>query len=465
MAATLTGPRGEVPKDTARFADTEIGPAQTKIRPPSGTLANGFAHNERAPAPWFNWLLQQFGALQDHLMYAQLENLKFHHGLSVGFSQPLSLCYVLRDDVTGTPTGDPRSSNPGEDFFEQVVLGDDASTLFISQDGINAVYFLKTNPAVAEDMNDAVWSNAAAPAQLVVVGDNGKVIYGSAITPTVLSPFTNGLVPGSVTGNLNAVCVGYPGGIPANRLFVAVGDGAPAGELITSPDGVTWTDQQLLGVVPAPGTDINDVCWDPDNSVFVAVGQDDGSIPWIATSNDGATWTKQNAINDTNTAGAPGDLEGVAFGRRPDGSGVLVAVGQADGGIAPGLAATMILYSIDGGVTWDRVFDPPVRGVPTLAQLSDVEYINGRFVAVGRSNTLFAGIGERGEYMSSFDGVNWRAHATGWPEKEAGGGAGVLVENFYFNSVAGSPSGIIIAGGVDEVGDTLEAGVWMSLAT
>jgi uncharacterized membrane protein len=127
-----------------------------------------------------------------------------------------------------------------------------------------------------------------------------------------------------------------------NSLFVAVGD---YGAILTSPDGETWTAQNL-------GTDnfFNGVTY--ENGLFVAVGGD-GTI---LTSPDGETWTAQNS-------GTSESLLEATYG-----NGRFVAVGWSG----------TILTSPDGE-TWTA------QNSPTGYPLFGVTYGNGRFVAVGGS--------------------------------------------------------------------------------
>ena len=142
--------------------------------------------------------------------------------------------------------------------------------------------------------------------------------------------------------------------------FVAVGD---MGEILTSPDGITWTERDsgtekdLRGVAYGAGT-------------FVAVG-DKGEI---LTSPDGITWTEM-------TSGAEKDLLGVAYG-----NGRFVAVGSYG----------EILTSPDG-ITWTR------RDSGTERSLNGVAYGNGIFVAVG----------QMGEILTSPDGITWTERCSG----------------------------------------------------
>jgi len=155
-------------------------------------------------------------------------------------------------------------------------------------------------------------------------------------------------------GSLSGVAYG-------NGTFVAVGS---YGEILTSPDGVTWTrrdsgtERSLYGVAYG-------------NGIFVAVG---GYMREILTSPDGIIWTERDS-------GTEKDLSGVAYG-----AGTFVAVGSYG----------EILTSPDG-ITWTR------RDSGTEKDLSGVAYGVGTFIAVG----------SYGEILTSPDGLAWTERCSG----------------------------------------------------
>ena len=208
--------------------------------------------------------------------------------------------------------------------------------------------------------------------------------------------------------------------IYADGRFVAVG-----GAVLTSPDGLSWTEYPrpnnnvLYGVAYGggkfvavggggttayyDGTDwqlgdtvdgqLKDVAYGekPDGTgLFVAVGwKHDSSSgtdqPKVYYSEDGSSWTPASQP-------PTGDLRllGVTYGQKPDGSGLFVAVGW-DGAV----------FTSADGDRWTEV------GSGTSEWLEDVIYAGGRFVAVGSSGTAIA----------STDGEAWSpfgAGISGW---------------------------------------------------
>ena len=163
------------------------------------------------------------------------------------------------------------------------------------------------------------------------------------------------------------------------NVFVVVGQGG-YGDIMTSPDGFTWTvsqnqppNFQIAG--PWKGVTYG-------GGKFVAVGGLGSSQPSVAYSTDGLSWT------EVPRASLPiGDWFGVAYGG-PPGAELFVAVSQ-DG-------PNDVMTSPDG-VSWTArpsPLDPPIRSVA---------WGNGAFMAVSSGESSSGG--PRG--MVSSDGITW----------------------------------------------------------
>lgn len=150
----------------------------------------------------------------------------------------------------------------------------------------------------------------------------------------------------------------------ANDLFVGVGN---SGTIITSPDGVTWT-ERTSGV----NNELNKICY--ANNLFVAVGAN-GTI---ITSPDGETWTQR-------TSGVeglfPNTIKSVVYCSLFN---LFVACGEF----------TKILTSPDG-VTWSEI------------DFTDVgfSYKNCAYYCDELSFILVAG--EASQIYTSNDGLDW----------------------------------------------------------
>ena len=142
-----------------------------------------------------------------------------------------------------------------------------------------------------------------------------------------------------------------------NGMFVAVAQGDADKNIMTSPDGVTWTTRSGGGA-----TSWNNVKF--ENNLFVAVGQ--GGTNQVSTSPDGITWTGRSSI-------AGSVWKSVTYG-----NGTFVAISQGNSGADP--APTKVLTSPDG-ITWTAGTEGPV-GI----NFYDVAFGNGVFAAVEFSN-------------------------------------------------------------------------------
>jgi hypothetical protein len=144
-----------------------------------------------------------------------------------------------------------------------------------------------------------------------------------------------------------------------NNQFIAVGRD---GVIVTSPNGITWTQQSSGTVYELYGITYG-------NNQFVVVGR----FGTILTSPDGVTWTIIRFEYSY-------ELRSVVFGNKE-----FVAVGRKG----------VIITSLDG-ITWtDR----------------SSEAINCDLNSVGFGNNQFIAVGMRGTIITSPDGTKWTGHA------------------------------------------------------
>jgi hypothetical protein len=167
-----------------------------------------------------------------------------------------------------------------------------------------------------------------------------------------------------------------------NGLFVAValgvnstvGNNTAGNRVMTSPDGITWTLSTTSG---ATGTNRwTDVTY--GNGTFVAVSSD-GGTQHVMTSTDSINWTIRTSANDY-------WWNGVTYG-----NGLFVAVAWSGTG-------NRVMTSTDG-ITWTA------RTTPANNDWLDVVYGNGLFVAVASTGT-----GNR--VMTSPDGITWNTRTS-----------------------------------------------------
>jgi YD repeat-containing protein len=175
-----------------------------------------------------------------------------------------------------------------------------------------------------------------------------------------------------------------------NGQFVAVGVG---GTIVTSPDGVTWT-QRSSGTTK----DIYGVVF--GNNLYVAVGAEG----LVMTSSDAITWTIQ-------TSGTQAVLYTVAYGK-----GRYVAVGDglltSTDGINwnfKGFSNTgeLIGSSAQTGGLQANFFPFPFPSAATY-HLAGVSFVNNQFLAVGYILQFdFFGFTYYPKVMTSADGLTW----------------------------------------------------------
>ncbi|MCX6856937.1 MAG: hypothetical protein NTV80_18760 [Verrucomicrobia bacterium] len=216
------------------------------------------------------------------------------------------------------------------------------------------------NPGVFTSTNGSVWSRQKLPR--VNGGLNGIAWSGT----TFAAVGTQGLILTSTNGTtwtprpLPGITLNISEVIWAGNQFVAVGgnrtysQGALSSLVLTSPDGVKWTQQTVNSILP-----LQDIAW--NGSLFVAVGQDE----LVITSPNAINWTKQttNILNSYS-------LNSVAW------SGTnWVVVGEGN----------TIIRSADA-VTWETSNAPSNS---TSAALNDILWTGTEFIVATSAGKLW----------------------------------------------------------------------------
>jgi len=133
----------------------------------------------------------------------------------------------------------------------------------ISTDGVN------WNIITGEHLTSVIWTGT----QYLVTASNGFVFVGSDLQNLTRRKTSTDRLLTSVAWN--------------GSIFVAVGiftTGQTNCTILTSPDGITWTNR----TTPTPVVDLNNIIW--EQNLFVAVGNQ-GTV---LTSPDGITWTRRS---------------------------------------------------------------------------------------------------------------------------------------------------------------------------
>ncbi|MHB1099831.1 MAG: hypothetical protein ACYCZR_09790, partial [Burkholderiales bacterium] len=193
----------------------------------------------------------------------------------------------------------------------------------------------------------------------------------------------------------------------SGSLLVAVGYGqtAPpiAARVVTSTDGLTWTEEN-----GAQNYSLRGVAWSSALGLFVAAGDANGTNPHIASSPDAVTWTTRTPTIAKNIG-----LNAVVWGSDLS---LFVAVGDADGTDA------YVLTSPDG-VVWTE------RSNPKNFALNSVIWTGKQFLACGNADGTDAYI------ITSLNGVTWTEVAN--------------PKNFALNSAAWDGTRYVLVGAAD----------------
>src|SRR5262245_38042131 len=167
--------------------------------------------------------------------------------------------------------------------------------------------------------------------------------------------------------------IGSQGITFAGGLFVAVGGNGSSTNVLTSPDGMTWTPRHADTT-----NDLSAVAW--GNGVYAGVGTQTGPpgtrYAVVVTSPDGAVWTGQRLATNTY-------LRAVTFA-----NGLFVAVGY------DGQSNHQFVMTSTNGTNWSSHY---LTNLPS-ASWEGVTYGNGLFVATSFS---------AGPVLVSPDGINW----------------------------------------------------------
>ncbi|MEO8102392.1 MAG: Ig-like domain-containing protein, partial [Betaproteobacteria bacterium] len=281
-----------------------------------------------------------------------------------------------------------------------VIVG---SGILTSPDGVT---WTPQNPGTPQTLNSVVWSGT----QFVAVGSAGVILTSpDAVTWTSRPSGTpQGLIAVAWSGTKFAatggstVVTSSDGTIwtvttttlpvpvvslaSSGPLFVGVGGNGASGApwVITSPDGVTWTQNNPAGYT------LYSVTW--SGTQFVAVGDaglnfQTGSFNTngtILTSPDGFAWTPRNA-------GALGPLYGINWSGAQ-----YVAVG---GHTSTG---SVIVTSPDA-VTWTS----------RLPGINDTSYVFNHLSGISWSGSQFVVVGDAGMIRTSPDGITWTSRNPG----------------------------------------------------
>lgn len=218
--------------------------------------------------------------------------------------------------------------------------------------------------------------------------------FGAASASDPLDNWT--IIDNGTNKDLNGVAYG-------NGTFVAVGGNkvedpkdTPYGIILTSPDGVTWTDTTPQNIVPLFKITYGNGTFVAAGGIVDAVGNISNSK--ILTSPDGITWT------DRTPSGLQGLINAIAYD-----NGIFVAAdvhfslttltkwssSSPDG--------HSILYTSSDGINWQK------RTSTLGAIINAIAYGNGVWIAMGAHYDESLGKEDCKIFFSSDNGQHWRA--------------------------------------------------------
>ncbi|MEQ9424889.1 MAG: LamG-like jellyroll fold domain-containing protein [Cyclobacteriaceae bacterium] len=297
-----------------------------------------------------------------------------------GFSEAEANDGSVNGSIIMTLTGETFQDDDADDILD-----------LTTEIGINNIPSGLT-PEITIDSNNPIgsqWIGFEAPLQH---SSFQSAVYGNGIYVAVM-PFSTDKVAYSFDG------VNWRKATPANNnswygvafgngLFVCVSSNGDTYQVMTSPDGVNWTERE------SPQSSWSSVVY--GDGLFVAVSYNDSGSGQVMTSPDGITWTAQTAID--------GGWNSVTHG-----NGLFVAVDWNGG--------NNVMTSPDG-VNWTA------RAGTGHVYWPSITYGNGIFVAVSDDDGA-------DRIMTSADGINWTARTppenNGWFSVTYGGGVFVAV--------------------------------------
>ena len=258
----------------------------------------------------------------------------------------------------------------------------------------------KSTPTAALDISGIIKTNTIDTQNFDISMGTGGIRYTTgSITPNTAINYD--WISRASTNDTEwySVCFG-------NGLFVAVSFDGSGTQVMTSPDGTTWTPRYT----PGGRFGWRSVCFGYDtngNPLFVAVASSNGTGGRVMTSPDGITWTQRNAIVNTY------DWLSVCYA-----NGTFVATGYNSVN-----TSGYVMYSTNG-ISWTT--GASAGGYPFATQtFYSVIYGGTRFVAVGSDYAIY-----------STDGINWTRSLTiptggtsqnGWRDIAYGNGLYVAV--------------------------------------
>lgn len=316
--------------------------------PGASKRALGWYSQERAPAQYQNFLMNNVGEWLHHLLFVQVKNwFKRTEPASATKYNAVAISetdrVVVASGFDGTNAALARSKG-GQVWTEPAAAsgaGDDFLACIFATGTVNLFIVSDDNGDYETSPDGSTWTNRAGATAnakramcfrevdsslVVAVGNAGEVetsTNGTAYTDRTMAATAkrqNDVAHNQISGG--------------SGRFVSVGED---GDVHTSPDGITWTKRTgpAGGADGFDGLDIRAVVYDPINGVWLISVLNGTGGSRIYTSPDAITWTLKATITE---------VESLATDRK----GMVVAVGSSSTD-----NLTAIHASYDGGVTFE----------------------------------------------------------------------------------------------------------------
>jgi hypothetical protein len=353
-----------------------------KVQPSVGKRAQGWEPIERPPAQHLNQLMHVTGGWTDY--YKDIDWLSLQRFVNT---------VVTGSDVLKAYAARPHAfpTTPGPYLM---AIGANGSVFYSYDNGSTWGAHPSANAAINHH-KAAVWSPLA---NLWIIGCAASDTDEILTAPEADGTWTNRTDPVATDNDLNGIaesgsiivmCRSAAGFLSSTNgttwverthpatgknlksvvwtgtQFVAVGQPATAPDpatVLTSPDGMTWTDRSSTAPT---GTLFNDIAYDPNAALLVAVGTETSPTnAEIFTSPDAITWTQRLSLTN-------GELRSIVRA-----GGALFAAGY-DGTTN---ARAILAMSLDGGLSWQG---QRFAGYQTNPSTVVATYAGGRIVVFG----------------------------------------------------------------------------------
>jgi hypothetical protein len=253
---------------------------------------------------------------------------------------------------------------------------------------INRITPIDNISVVLSDIENGVPSTGQYQGQTLFIAISSSITGGGVNNRIIISLDAVNWFPISVPADLLYTGIGY--GIPSTGpyagqgLFVGISSSNSSQQIITSPDGITWT----LRTTPE-FLSLQDIEFGNGTFVAVANGVASGaSTNRVLISTDGISWTAKASTASTNT------WNSIAFG---NGTFIACADTTASGTQTP---YGLMMYSTDNGNTWTGVSAPVYRPLVTIT-------FGVPFIGAYANQGIFIHATSTGYVRYSLDGINW----------------------------------------------------------